>query len=147
VLATDLQPEMLELLAQKARREGARNIELLNATETETRLPADRLDLCLMVDVYHELSHPLQVLQQVRRALKEKGRLVLVEYRGEDPAVPIEPAGFLLDKVWEFLPQQRVLVFVKATSQVKNPLPAEPQDSCCPSARIGAASPHDRATG
>ena len=82
-----------------------------------------------MVDVYHELARPAVVLGQVRRALRSTGRLVLVEYRGEDPKVPIkpehkmtleqirkevEPVGFRVLQVLEFLTQQRVVIFVKS---------------------------------
>ena len=86
------------------------------------------MDLALMVDVYHELQFPEETIQKVRESLKPKGRLVLVEYRGEDPRVPIkpehkmtveqvlkeiEPMGFRMKKQFEFLPWQHILVFEK----------------------------------
>ena len=129
VLATDIQPQMLAMLSENMRAAGIRNIEPILCTPTDAKLPEGQLDLALMVDVYHELASPEETLTQVRRALKPDGRLVLVEYRGEDPNVPIkpehkmtlvqvrselEPMGFRLQEVFEFLVYQRVIVFVKA---------------------------------
>jgi ubiquinone/menaquinone biosynthesis C-methylase UbiE len=129
VVATDVQPEMLRLLGAKVRAAGLANVETVLATEAESGLGRAAFDLALMVDVYHELARPFEALAQIRCALKEKGRLVLLEYRAEDPAVlikpehkmraedvvaEIEPAGFRLGERLEFLPQHHVLVFVKA---------------------------------
>jgi SAM-dependent methyltransferase len=132
VLAVDVQKEMLEILEESAEREGVANVEAILATETDPRLPPGGVDLVLMVDVYHELARPRPVLEAVRRALRRgggespPGRLVLVEYRGEDPTVPILPLhrltkeqaqaelerlGFRWVENHEFLPHQRVLVF------------------------------------
>ncbi|HXG18994.1 MAG TPA: methyltransferase domain-containing protein [Methylomirabilota bacterium] len=128
VLATDIQPQMLALLKDNMRAEGLHNIELILCTPTDAKLPENALDLALMVDVYHELEYPEETMLQVRRALKSDGRLVLVEYRGEDPTVPvkpehkttlaqlrteIEPLGFRVKEVFEFLVHQRIVVFVK----------------------------------
>jgi FkbM family methyltransferase len=128
VLATDIQPQMLSLLKENMKAADLHNIEPLPCTATDTKLPEGQLDLALMVDVYHELEYPEETLAQVRRALKRDGRLVLVEYRGEDPSVPIkpehkmtlaqaraeiEPLGFRVEEVFEFLVYQRVIVFVK----------------------------------
>ena len=128
VLATDIQPEMLARLRTNAEAAHVANIEPVLATEDDARLPAASLDLALMVDVYHELSHPKVTLGQVRRALREGGRLVLVEYRGEDPAVnikpehkmtlsdvrgEIEPSGFRFVDSLEFLTSQHVIIFVR----------------------------------
>ena len=132
VLATDIQPQMLTLLNENMRAAGIRNIEPILCTPTDAKLPDGQLDLALMVDVYHELEYPEETLAQVRRALKPDGRLVLVEYRGEDPNVPIkpehkttlaqvrselEPMGFRLREVFEFLVYQRVVVFVKKNDE------------------------------
>jgi len=129
ILATDIQPEMLAFLKDNTRAHGIENIEPILCTPTDAKLPEGRLDLALMVDVYHELEYPEETMAQVRRALKPDGRLVLVEYRGEDPDVPIkpehkmtlaqvrseiEPMGFSLKEVFEFLAQQRIMVFTKA---------------------------------
>jgi ubiquinone/menaquinone biosynthesis C-methylase UbiE len=129
ILATDIQPEMLAFLKNNTRAQGIQNIEAILCTPTDAKLPEGQLDLALMVDVYHELEYPEETMAQVHRALKPDGRLVLVEYRGEDPDVPIkpehkmtlaqvrtelEPMGFSLKEVFEFLAQQRVMVFTKA---------------------------------
>jgi SAM-dependent methyltransferase len=132
VLATDIQPQMLALLKENVHAAGIRNIEPLLCTPTDAKLPEGQLDLALMVDVYHELAYPEETVAQVRRALKPDGRLVLVEYRGEDASVPIkpehrmtlaqvraelEPMGFRLQDVFEFLVYQRVIVFKKNTER------------------------------
>lgn len=132
VLATDVQPEMLKLLRGNMARKGIKNVTTLLATESDPRLPDGAVDLALLVDVYHELSRPAEILERVRRSLKTgtengiAGRLVLVEFRGEDPFVPIkplhrttvqqirgeiEPAGFRFVEVKSFLPRQHILVF------------------------------------
>lgn len=90
VFAVDLQPEMLDLLAERADGLGLENLVPVEATVDDPRLPENSVDTVLMVDVYHELSHPVRVLGHVRRALKEGGRIVLVEFRTEDKAVPIK---------------------------------------------------------
>jgi ubiquinone/menaquinone biosynthesis C-methylase UbiE len=126
VLATDLQPEMLALLRTRTAALGLTNVEPVLATAEEAKLPRGALDLVLMVDVYHELPDPAATLAQVQDALRPGGRLALVEYRGEDPAVPIKPEhkmtlaqirreleanGFVFDRVDERLPSQRIVVF------------------------------------
>jgi ubiquinone/menaquinone biosynthesis C-methylase UbiE len=126
VYATDIQPEMLTLLQKKIDRDKLTNIELVLGTEVETRLPDGAVDLALMVDVYHELAEPQAFLKSVRRALKKDGRLVLIEFRKEDPKVPIreehkmsiaearlelEAEGYTFDRVIDVLPWQHILVF------------------------------------
>lgn len=91
VHATDLQPEMLKMLADRVATEHLANVVTHRATDHDSGLPAACCDLVLLVDVYHELSDPPGVTSSIRAALKPHGRLVLVEYRGEDPAVPIKP--------------------------------------------------------
>jgi len=91
VFAVDIQPEMLELLVNRAQPRGLRNIETILSTPTDPKLPTGKLDLVLMVDVYHELSHPTEILRAVQQSLAHNGRVVLVEYREEDPEVPIRP--------------------------------------------------------
>ena len=90
VYAVDIQPEMLAAIRQRATRDHVVNVEPIASTETDPKLPAGRLDLVLMVDVYHELAYPFEVLTKVRDALKPGGRIALVEYRKEDPAVMIK---------------------------------------------------------
>jgi ubiquinone/menaquinone biosynthesis C-methylase UbiE len=126
VYATDLQPEMIAFLKERVAREGLANVRPLVVAEGAPGLPDDAIDLVLMVDVYHEMAEPGPNLVGLRRALRPGGRLVLVEYRGEDPEVPIkvdhkmtlaqirlevEAAGFELVESLEFLPYQRVVIF------------------------------------
>jgi SAM-dependent methyltransferase len=126
VYAVDIQPEMLRMLAHGAAAEGLANIRPILGTAVDPRLPPGKLDLVLCVDVYHEFSHPAEMLARIRESLAEDGRLVLAEFRGEDPAVPIkplhkmtkeqvlkelEPAGFRLDRSFDRLPWQHLLFF------------------------------------
>jgi SAM-dependent methyltransferase len=89
VLAVDIQQEMLDIVADRSRAAGIRNVEPILATETDPGLPAGGVDLVLMVDAYHEFSHPREVMTGIVRGLRSGGRVVLIEYRGEDPSVPI----------------------------------------------------------
>jgi ubiquinone/menaquinone biosynthesis C-methylase UbiE len=91
VYAVDIQPEMIKLLEQQVARRGTANVQAVLGTLTDPRLPAGTLDLALMVDVYHEFEFPYEMLAAITRALKPGGRLVFVEFRGNDPAVPIKP--------------------------------------------------------
>jgi SAM-dependent methyltransferase len=137
VLATDVQPQMLAMLADNAKVAGVTNINPIRSTQTETKLPDGKVDLALMVDVYHEASDPEALLQGLKKALKPGGRLVLVEFRGEDPEVPIkpehkmtlkqvrrelEPQGFIFQDSLEFLPWQHIIIFEKPADE---PPPAE----------------------
>lgn len=126
VLAVDLQPEMLALVGERARKLGLTNIELVRAAEDDPRLPARAVDLILMVDVYHELASPQRVLRAMKAALSPRGRIAILEYRKEDRSVPIREAhkmsvaqavqefgaeGYVLDRRVESLPWQHLLVF------------------------------------
>ena len=91
VYAVDIQPEMLAIMEERIRRDSLPNVTLIRGTETDPKLPESSLDLVIMVDVYHELSHPREMMEQIVRALKPDGRFVLLEYRAEDPEVPIKP--------------------------------------------------------
>ncbi len=90
VLAVDIQPEMLHLLDERAKEAGITNIELLQGTQIDPKLEPGSVDLILLVDVYHEFSHPEQMLQAMRTALKPEGRIALAEFRMEDRSVPIK---------------------------------------------------------
>ncbi|MBM3724231.1 MAG: class I SAM-dependent methyltransferase [Acidobacteria bacterium] len=131
VYAQDIQPEMLSLLRARAAKGRIENVETILGTETDPKLPAGALDLILLVDVYHEFAQPQKMLRKLREALKPTGRLVLLEYRKEDPHVPIRPEhkmsvaevkleledeGFALNRVIPDLPRQHILVFER-TSQ------------------------------
>jgi ubiquinone/menaquinone biosynthesis C-methylase UbiE len=128
VYANDIQPEMLALLRERVSRERLGNVELVLGDAANPNLPTDTLDLIIMVDVYHEFSEPQKMLRHLRAALKPGGRLVLLEYRKEDPFVPIrlehkmsvaeaklevEAEGFTLAKVDPVLPRQHILIFTK----------------------------------
>jgi len=91
VIAVDIQREMLELLKERAAADGIPNIELVLGTVVDPKLREKSVDLMLMVDVYHEFSHPEQMLAAIRKSLKPTGRVALVEFRAEDPLVPIKP--------------------------------------------------------
>ncbi len=91
VYAVDIQPEMLSLLATNMARRSITNVVGVLGTETDPKLPADTLDLALLVDVYHEVDHPHEMLAAITRALKPGGRIAFVEFRGEQASVPIKP--------------------------------------------------------
>lgn len=126
VYGVDIQPEMLALLAKKMADRGVQNVRGVLGTNTDPKLPAGALDLVIMVDVYHEFDHPYEMMTNLCRALKPGGRVVLVEYRAEDPQVPIkrvhkmteaqvkqEMAAQPLDWVETIatLPRQHIIIF------------------------------------
>jgi ubiquinone/menaquinone biosynthesis C-methylase UbiE len=128
VYAVDIQPEMLAQLRRNMQQRKIANVEPVLGEIDDPKLPAAAVDLILLVDVYHEFSEPQKMLRHMREALKPDGRLVLLEYRGEDPAVPIRPEhkmtvaqvkaeleaeGFHLDRADESLPRQHILIFRK----------------------------------
>lgn len=91
VLAVDIQPQMLQKLRQNMLRAGIENVQPILGKVDDPRLPAGQVDLVLLVDVYHEFSHPQSMLWAIRRSLKPNGVIALLEYRAEDPDVPIKP--------------------------------------------------------
>jgi ubiquinone/menaquinone biosynthesis C-methylase UbiE len=128
VYSEDVQPEMLRLLRQNAAKAKLSNIETVLGSETDPKLPSGQLDLIILVDVYHEFSQPQKMLRRMREALKPNGRLVLLEYRKEDPTIPIRPEhkmsvqevkteveaeGFQLADVIETLPRQHIIILTK----------------------------------
>ena len=125
VYATDIQPGMLKILESRVKAEQLDNVVPVAGAIDDPRLPAKAIDLALMVDVYHELSQPQVFVRRLRDALKPGGRLVLLEFRKEDPTIPIrpehkmsvaevrmefEPEGFTLAEVIDVLPWQHILV-------------------------------------
>jgi precorrin-6B methylase 2 len=90
VLAVDVQPEMVAMLSEAVRKSGLTQIQPLLGAEADVKLPANSVDLAIMVDVYHELAFPFEVMSSITRALKPGGQLVFVEYRAEDPQIPIK---------------------------------------------------------
>jgi ubiquinone/menaquinone biosynthesis C-methylase UbiE len=91
VLAVDIQPEMLQELSRRCERLDIKNVDMVLGLPHDPTLPEGQVDLILMVDVYHEFSNPVEMLDAMRRSLKPDGRIALVEFRGEDPTVPIKP--------------------------------------------------------
>jgi ubiquinone/menaquinone biosynthesis C-methylase UbiE len=91
VMAVDIQREMLAMLDAGERERGLRNVEPILGTVTDRNLPANSVDVALLVDAYHEFDHPREMMMKIAASLKPDGRVVLVEYRGEDDAVPIKP--------------------------------------------------------
>jgi len=131
VLAVDIQPEMLRILKQNLEQEGIRNVKMIRGTEKAPNLPKASVDLVLMVDVYHEFSYPHEMMIAIREALKPDGIVVWVEYRLEDPRVPIKLLhkmskkqvqkeanyqGFEWVRSFEGLPRQHLLFFKKASN-------------------------------
>jgi ubiquinone/menaquinone biosynthesis C-methylase UbiE len=128
VYAVDIQPRMLELLTRRLRSDGIQNVIPVLSTEDDPKLPPQSQDLILLVDVYHEFARPQIMLRRMREALKDDGRLVLLEFRKEDESVPIrlehkmsiaevkaelEPEGFRIEKVLDVLPWQHIFVCKK----------------------------------
>jgi SAM-dependent methyltransferase len=128
VYANDIQPQMLALLKRNMAQRKLTNVEPVLGAVDDPKLPRNAIDLVLLVDVYHEFSEPQAMLRRIREALRQDGRLVLLEYRAEDPSVPIrpehkmsvaqvkaelQPEGFRLERVSEALPRQHILIFRK----------------------------------
>ncbi|MFO0940688.1 MAG: methyltransferase domain-containing protein [Pirellulales bacterium] len=126
IFAVDIQPEMLHLLELRLEEKEVKNVELVLGGLVDPRMPDDSIDLLLMVDVYHEFSHPVLMLQALRKSLKPEGRIALVEFRAEDRNVPIRPEhkmskkqilkeykanGFKLVEEYDKLPWQHLMFF------------------------------------
>lgn len=125
-VAIDIQPEMLELLRGRAKAAAVGNVDTILSTATDPKLPPATCDLILLADVYHELDDPAGVLGHLKRALKPKGVLAMLEFRAEDPKVPIKPEhkmsraqimkeleanGFTLARSFDELPWQHLMFF------------------------------------
>jgi precorrin-6B methylase 2 len=126
VYAVDVQPEMLQLLSRRAAEKKITNITPVLGTSTNVNLPAESIDLALLVDVYHEFSFPWEMMQSICAALRRGGKLVFVEYRAEDPQVPIKAVHKMTEaqvrlemKPWPLewvetrseLPRQHIIIF------------------------------------
>jgi SAM-dependent methyltransferase len=133
VYAADIQQGMLDLIARRLASQNLQNVTLVRSEPSNPRLPPNAIDLALMVDVYHELSEPQVVLRHIATALKSDGRLVLIEYKGEDADIPILPShkmtvaqakleleseGYVLVSANSSLPRQHLLTFRKRPSDV-----------------------------
>lgn len=129
VYAVEVQDEFVSFLQTRAKTESAGNVSVVKGAEKTPNLPDASVDLAIMVDVYHELSYPKEMLQALHKALKPDGRLLLLEYRSEDPSIPIKELhkmsvaqakkelaanGFVLAEKKDFLPIQHYLLFKKA---------------------------------
>ena len=129
VFAVDIQPEMLELNKKNMKSKNIKNVEYVLNTPYKTKLPNSSVDLILMVDVYHELEFPYEVLNDMKKSLKENGSIVLIEFRAEDPKVPIKPlhkmsvdqiskemnfVGMKLFQNIQKLPRQHMLFFKRS---------------------------------
>jgi SAM-dependent methyltransferase len=128
VYAVDIQPEMLTLLTNKLSREGITNVVPVLGTVSDPKLPVKSVDTIIMVDVYHEFDHPFEMTEAMCRALKPGGRIVFVEFRGEDEKVPIKRVHKMTEAqvkkemaphplVWKetigVLPWQHIIVFTR----------------------------------
>ena len=129
VFAVDVEPEMIAYLNERINQEKLSRIVPVLSTEQRLSLPENTIDMMLLVDVYHEFSYPYEMALSMLAALKPGGKLVLVEFRSEDPTVPIKTihkmsevqaikefkaAGFIFDKNIDNLPWQHCLVFIKS---------------------------------
>ena len=133
VLAVDIQAEMLSLLDKRAKAAGVQNVKPILGSVIDPHLPDESCDLILLVDVYHEFSHPEHMLKAMRKALKPTGQIVLVEFRLEDPRVPIKllhkmskkqimkefpPNGYKLVREYDGLPWQHVMFFARDDAEL-----------------------------
>ena len=129
VLGVDIQPEMLKFLTERAAEAEITNVKPILGTLADPKLPEGKVDIILCADVYHEFSHPEQMLAAMRASLAPGGVVVLLEFREEDPKVPIKPLhkmskaqvnkeltanGFKLVKEFDKLPWQHMMFFGKA---------------------------------
>ena len=127
VYAVDIQPEMLQSILRNNKYEINKNIELVQGNEKSVNLPKNTFDKVLLVDVYHEFNFPLEMILSIKKSLKTNGKIYLIEYRSEDPLIPIKKihkmskkqaikemkaAGFKLQKSIDNLPIQHCLIFV-----------------------------------
>ena len=136
VFSVDIQPEMLARIARRKALENVANVETVLGEQDDPKLPDNQIDLAFIVDAYHEFSFPREMGERLKESLKPGGQLVLVEYRAEDPRVPIkrlhkmsevqvkqEMAAIGLDwvRTESYLPQQHVLIFQKPRAESSRP--------------------------
>ena len=128
VYAVDIQPEMLAAIQRQSQKQQIENVQLVLGNEKSPNLPENTIDKVLMVDVYHEFSFPYEMLLEIKSSLKTNGKVYLIEYRAEDPRIPIKPihkmtekqavkefeiAGFRLVENIKNLPWQHCMIFEK----------------------------------
>jgi len=129
VYAVEIQDEMIAILNERKQKLNNTNVEVVKGSVISPNLPENSVDLAIMVDVYHELEYPVEMLASIKKSLKKDGQLLLIEYKGEDPAVAIRPLhkttvaqlnkelganGFKLSYEGKFLPIQHFLLYKKA---------------------------------
>jgi ubiquinone/menaquinone biosynthesis C-methylase UbiE len=134
VLAEDIQPQMLTIIRKRSKEKGIENVEPVLGTVTDPKLPVSGVDVVLFVDSYHEFDHPREMMDAILTSLKPGGRVVDVEYKGEDPTIQILPhhkmteaqatkemsaVGLKHVKTVDDLPQQHVMIFEKEESGTK----------------------------
>jgi len=134
VYAVDIQPEMLAILRERIERQGVVNVIPVRGKTDDPMLPAATLDAVLLVDAYHEFAYPFEMMRGIVQSLRPGGRVYLIEYRGEDPRVPIKPLhkmtqrqaitelkaiGLQWKETKDFLPTQHFMVFEKPASARK----------------------------
>lgn len=127
IYAVDIQDEMLTAIEQKKTATGVTRLTTVKGSDKSVNLPENSVDKVLMVDVYHEFDYPIEMIASIKKSLRSDGKIYLIEYRGEDPNVPIkklhkmtehqavkefEAAGFILESNMENLPWQHCMVFV-----------------------------------
>ena len=132
VFAVDISPQMLGIVRAKMASKKVTNAEPVLSTIKDIKLPPDSIDCVLIVDAYHEFSHPREMAHSIFDALRDKGRLILIEYRMEDPSVPIKllhkmtqkqaikeisQVGFVWKKTLDVLPQQHFMIFEKPVAE------------------------------
>jgi ubiquinone/menaquinone biosynthesis C-methylase UbiE len=135
VLAVDIQPEMLQELSRRCNDRGIENVEMVLGQPHDPMLPSDSIDLILMVDVYHEFSNPVEMLASMRASLKKDGNIALVEFRAEDPQVPIKPEhkmtkkqihaeysvnGYQLNREYDQLPWQHLMFWGRSEADAES---------------------------
>tara|TARA_B100000676_G_C17984987_1_gene791366 strand:- start:757 stop:1410 length:654 start_codon:yes stop_codon:yes gene_type:complete len=128
VYAVDIQQEMLDLNAKQMRNKNINNVKFILGFTDRTGLPKNSLDLVILVDVYHELENPLEIMNDIKSSLNQTGKVALIEYRKEDPTVPIKPlhkmsveqvvkemrqVNLKLHSNIQELPRQHMLIFSK----------------------------------
>ena len=157
ILAVDIQKEMLDMLTARAEGRGIHNIKPVLGEPWDPKLPDASCDLILLVDVYHEFGHPEHMLKAMHAALKPDGVVALVEFRTEDPKVPIkpehkmsraqiykewQPAGFAIEREFHGLPWQH-LVFLRKAKPDEKPVEPPPVPEKTPAAELGTAKPKE----
>lgn len=135
VLAVDIQPEMLEIIEFLKQENQVSNVETILGSEADPHLPPESVDLALMVDAYHEFAYPREMMTGIVRGLKPGGRVVLLEYRGENPLVPIkrlhkmtqrqvkrelQAVGLEWQETKDILPEQHLMIFRKPIAPILN---------------------------